>query len=151
MTTIRSKNSSKTLAVARGTLVLRRRCIPDEDVMQATAAFEQQLDAGGLRRCGSATAKSNETVLELRCEAEYGPALGSYESDLLRALENILGDGQEGAVFHYTRREVTREELAATVADLTAKLDDLSLPLKVRKNLSATIDRLQPLALASAV
>jgi hypothetical protein len=149
--TIRSKNSTKTLAVAQGTLVAQ--AMKDfawdnneREGFTRERCFEADIDEKTrLTRLGPATVLDvGDGSFEYRCAVQYGPVLGAYESDLYRELEKILSGidgGASGEVFHYTRSEV--EDVRAIMEDLAAKVGDVRLSLAARKELSKTLERLE--------
>jgi hypothetical protein len=153
MADIRSK-SNKTLAVVTGEIVIQAKWHTASEAHAAaeafTTAFERALgDVGTLRTIEVAEIRQAGEVIEARCRAEYGPNIGSYESDLRRGLDNVVAAllptykiiGSE--VFHCSRREwKSREEIEMVIADLKKSVDDMSLSLATRKQRSSMLARL---------
>jgi hypothetical protein len=148
---IRSKkNDTKKHAVVTGTLVAQYKddvgLTSDEfDMMERTFRHEVE-ETGTLRPVEPAEChRVDDNTVEVRCRVEYGPVKGAYESDLLRSIpENVAGHALlEGAVFNVTRQEKTPDELAAIITDMEAKIEDVTLSLAARKNLSKAVARLR--------
>jgi hypothetical protein len=136
--------SGRTMATAAGTLVAQVAPGTEPDV----AAFEAALDRTGvLRRTGTAEVRTSGERAEVRCAVAYGPVFGCHESDLRRQLRDVLqrsgGRLTDGAVFHFQRRTLTPEALAAVISELDAQVDDVSLPLAARERLAKDVARLR--------
>jgi hypothetical protein len=146
------------MAMATGTLVVRCLWVYPVDGnygQDHEQALQQGIDnTTVLRRVGEVTSHKQviderHSVIELRCDVEYGPVFGCHESDLVRQLKSIVqetplkDDAQEAAVFNFVRRELSSVNVAEVLSTLEAKLEDVRLPLKARKNVSNTITRLR--------
>lgn len=126
----------------------------------ATARFIVQMaaDAGpldfealicteeGLQQRGEANLRTADSVAELVINVEYGPALGSLEATLLAALRRMAKQCAgitASDVFNYRDRVASKGELDAEIGRLDTASDDITLPLKQRKELSDKANQLR--------
>lgn len=154
MSALRSR-TNKTLGVVSGELVIRGAWDEDGEAA-AHAAFVRQLDGAlSLRRLGEVQARRKDAAVELHCRVEYGPVFGACEWDLRRllpAMQQAVPGVTESAVLGLTRRELrTPEQVQAAVGEVQAMVDDLSLSLERRRQLSKSLERLRRLVEPAAV
>ena len=135
-----TNSTKKTAATVTATFKVQY-AIEDGDAVHTVAAFQKAVDTlAVLRRTSSVTENTTPAgLLELHCSVEYGPSMGGYESDLRRQLERIMESTNaiEGEVFNAKRSEMTQADLDR----LTARVDDLNVPLRARKYLAERLAR----------
>ena len=88
---IKSKNSSKTLALASGTLVVRWKTDGEPQLRIPAVVRRARRHHRCSRRIGDVTVKQINNFTEVRCDVEYGPVFGAYATDLQRQLDNLDG------------------------------------------------------------
>ncbi len=145
MATINTKN--KPMARATATLVVQHAGGGDSAVI--ASAFESAIDnTDALFRAGSATTQQQAEVVEARCDVTYGPVRAT-DGDLRRHLERQTREiashlgAQDSAVFDIRTELISPEQVAETIDRLTAKANDISVPLALRKRFANIVMRLQ--------
>jgi hypothetical protein len=142
--------NAKRMVIVRATLVVQGSSGTDADHIGLVSEFERGIDTTDvLRRVGSATIQHNAELVEVRCDVEYGP-IRANEADMrrhlerqARALASSLG-GRESAVFNVVPVELTsREQLDEIIGSLTARSNDIAVPLALRTQLATVVTRLR--------
>ena len=145
---VRSSRSKQTLAEARSTLIVQRVFKDHETTDDVDGWLESLIDRTTvLRRLGGADSivivqPNSEAYgrVEVRCNVEYGPVFGCWESDIQSQLEAMFrGIDALFAVFNFTRREYTPSDVDA----MEAKVDDLALDLAERKRYEDLLRKLR--------
>jgi hypothetical protein len=143
--------TKKQMVMATATLILQH-AYGDEssDLSVLASGFEHLIDTTDvLRRVGAATTEHYGDVVEVRCDVEYGPVWAT-EADMRRHLQrqtrefaSIL-NAQDFAVFNVAPVEVTSsEQLDELIGNLTARSNDIRVPLPLRKQLATVVGRLR--------
>jgi hypothetical protein len=138
------------LAMVRATVVVQHACDEQRNWDDPMGSFEHVLDATDvLRRVGSATIQHGKQLVEVRCDVEYGPlraTVGDMRRHLerqARAIASATG-GRDSAVFNVVPTALTTpEQLDEVIGNLTARANDIAIPLTLRKQLASVVTRLR--------
>jgi hypothetical protein len=138
------------LAIVRARVVVRYALDEQRNWDDLMGAFEYVLDATDvLRRVGSATIQHGNELVEVRCDVEYGPIRVTVE-DMRRHLERqaraiaSATGGRDSAVFNVVPTTLTTpEQLDEVIGNLTARANDIAVPLTLRKQLATVVTRLR--------
>ncbi len=141
--------TKKQMAMATATLVVQYEAREGQDLNTLDFGFESAIEStDAMRRIGEVTTERAETIVETRCDVEYGP-IRANEADMRRHLERqaqsiaLAVGGRDSAVFNLTPIDLSPEQLDDVIQRLSNRSHDIAVPLVVRKQLAVVVSRLR--------